>query len=168
MTLLPGTCPFIAGGKSECPHGVMCRYFGSHPAPPAATTEGGDGDGDGGDGGDAPAKPRVSPEVIQALAAKRLTTDGDGVLELPAPKDGAVLDEINSFPGDLKLRLRKGQVRFEKSDALLAELGVKTSWQGRPFTHTHVHSFGLSVHLHTHTHTHTFARLKITEGGKQK
>ena len=104
----------------------------------AATTEGGDG-GDGGSG-DAHAKPRVSPEVIQALAAKRLTTDGDGVLELPAPKDGAVLDEINSFPGDLKLRLRKGQVRFEKSDALLAELGVKTSWQGGPFTRTHIRS----------------------------
>lgn len=135
---LPGTCPFIAGGKPECPHGVMCRYFGSHPfpvsAPTPASTPAADDAGAEGDAS-APAKPpvvskpQVSSEIAKEMAAKRLTVDGDGVLELPPPEKGAVLDEVNAFAGDLKVRLRKGKVRFDRADALLAELGVKSSWR---------------------------------------
>jgi len=115
---LPGTCLFIAGGRSICPHGVMCRYFSSHPVAAAADAE----------SGDAGLKPSVSAEATATMAAKKLTEDRDGVLELPAPTR-KILDEINGLEGDLKLRLRKGKVRFDKADALLAELGVKTSWR---------------------------------------
>jgi len=102
----------LARGRSICPHGVMCRYFSSHPVAAAADAE----------SGDAGLKPSVSAEATATMAAKKLTEDRDGVLELPAPTR-KILDEINGLEGDLKLRLRKGKVRFDKADALLAELG---------------------------------------------
>ena len=141
---LPGTCPFIAGGKPECPHGLMCRYFGSHPVVVEEEEEEEErqavkqnaAEGDSADAKstinakpEASRRAKISPELAREMAAKKLTTTADGVLELPTPNKGEILDEMNMFPKDLKLRLRKGKVRFDRSDALLAELGVKTSWR---------------------------------------
>ena len=109
---LPGVCPFIAGGKVHCPHGVMCRYFASHPRESSAEA----------------GALNVSDEAVAALAAKNEAADTSGIMALPTPA-GEIQEELNAFAGDLKVRLRKGIVRFDKADALLAQLGVKTSWR---------------------------------------
>ena len=117
---LPGTCPFIAAGKDRCPHGIMCRYLGTHP--PTPDTE------------ENKLLPALTPEAAQELEARNATPGvNDGVLELPVPSTPGDPfgpdDEVNQFCGWLKVKLRKGQVRFDKSDAVLKTLGVKSSWR---------------------------------------
>ena len=96
---LPGKCPFVHA-KGACPHGVMCRFYRTHPGAPPP------------------------PPEDAAAAASFLS----GVLELPLPCDG-MSEERNLFSPELKALLRKGKVRFERSDARLKELGVKTKWK---------------------------------------
>jgi len=112
---LPGTCPFIAAGKDKCPHGIMCRYLGTHP--PVPDTE------------ENKLLPALTPQTTAELKERNAAPGvNEGVLELPVPESpGGPFgpdDEINQFCGWLKVRLRKGQVRFDKADALLKELGV--------------------------------------------
>ena len=117
---LPGTCPFIAAGKDKCPHGIMCRYLGTHP--PVPDTE------------ENKLLPALTPQTTAELKERNAAPGvNEGVLELPVPESpGGPFgpdDEINQFCGWLKVRLRKGQVRFDKADALLKELGVESSWR---------------------------------------
>ena len=74
--------------------------------------------------------PQTSAELKERNAAAGVN---EGVLELPVPESpGGAFgpdDEINQFCGWLKVRLRKGQVRFDKADAVLKELGVASSWR---------------------------------------
>ena len=106
---LPGKCPFLHA-KGACPHGVMCRFYRTHPDTP-------------------PAPP--APPAEDAAATSFLS----GVLELPLPGDG-MAEERNLFPPELKMLLRKGKVRFERSDARLKALGVKTKWKYGPDAET--------------------------------
>mmetsp|Transcript_4176 Transcript_4176/g.15504 ORF Transcript_4176/g.15504 Transcript_4176/m.15504 type:complete len:662 (-) Transcript_4176:1650-3635(-) len=117
---LPGACPFIAAGKEKCPHGVMCRYLGTHP--PVPDTE------------ENKLLPALTPQTTAELKERNAAAGvNEGVLELPVPESpGGAFgpdDEINQFCGWLKVRLRKGQVRFDKADAVLKELGVESSWR---------------------------------------
>mmetsp|Transcript_1829 Transcript_1829/g.7099 ORF Transcript_1829/g.7099 Transcript_1829/m.7099 type:complete len:662 (-) Transcript_1829:95-2080(-) len=117
---LPGACPFIAAGKEKCPHGVMCRYLGTHPAVP--------------DTEENKLLPALTPQTTAELKERNAAAGvNEGVLELPVPESpGGAFgpdDEINQFCGWLKVRLRKGQVRFDKADAVLKELGVASSWR---------------------------------------
>ena len=97
---LPGVCPFV-NAKGACPHGVMCRFYYTHPG--------------------------VPPRDAAENAAEREAFLA-GVLELPLPGEGGMSAELNLFPPELKMLLRKGKVRFDRSDARLKELGVKTKW----------------------------------------
>lgn len=108
---LPGSCPFVTA-RGECPHGVTCRFYGAHPPPvPEAAAK----------------CPRVSPEALAALDEKRTPEDAR-TLPLPLPKDD-IPEERNALSSELKQDLRKGKVRFRRADALLEELGVKSSWR---------------------------------------
>ena len=77
-----------------------------------------------------PRTPQTSAELKERNAAPGVN---EGVLELPVPESpGGPFgpdDEMNQFCGWLKVRLRKGQVRFDKADAVLKELGVESSWR---------------------------------------
>jgi hypothetical protein len=115
-----------ARGTRTCPYGITCRYYSKHPAaatgaatPPAAGTT---------DEISPAANPlALGPEAAAAVAEKNTSAAMDGVETLPSPAE--ILEEANMFPADLKFRLRKGKVRFDQADILLATLGVKTSWK---------------------------------------
>jgi len=110
---LPGLCPFVHA-KGACPHGVMCRFYYTHPDAAAAKA----------DDAEAPKDPDAS------ASATGKSSFLSGVLELPLPVVGQkYAEELNLFSPELKMLLRKGKVRFERSDKRLQELGVKTKWR---------------------------------------
>ena len=98
----------------------MRRYLGTHP--PVPDTE---------ENKLLPAlTPQTSAELRSATPPRGSTR---AFSELPVPESpGGPFgpdDEMNQFCGWLKVRLRKGQVRFDKADAVLKELGVESSWR---------------------------------------
>jgi tRNA-dihydrouridine synthase 3 len=103
---LPGKCPFVFA-KGKCPHGVMCRFYGAHE-----------------DGGEAPSEEKM---LDGSSDHQDSSQSMEGVCELPLPTDGMV-EELNLFSPELKMLLRKGKIRFDRSDARLKEMGVKTKW----------------------------------------
>jgi tRNA-dihydrouridine synthase 3 len=123
---LPGPCPFIVA-KGKCPHGVMCRFYGTHP--------------------DATKRDESNKETNDTDDTDTAVTDAQSmadVLTLPPPTDG-MLDEINFFHPNLKVLLRKGKIRFNRSDAVLKQLGVKTKWSYGP--HAVVREFGKGIQV---------------------
>ena len=107
---LPGPCPFVTA-RGECPHGVTCRFYGAHPPPvPEAAAK----------------CPRVSPRLSPRSTKSALPRMR--ARPLPLPKDD-IPEERNALSPELKQDLRKGKVRFRRADALLEELGVKSSWR---------------------------------------
>jgi len=93
---------------------VMCRFYYAHPDAAAKA-----------DDAEAPKDADAS-----RISATEKTSFLSGVLELPLPVDGQkYAEELNLFSPELKMLLRKGKVRFERSDARLRELGVQTKWR---------------------------------------
>ena len=109
---LPGKCPFQEA-KGKCPHGVMCRFYGTHTEVENVKKNDETADGD---------TAAHTNETEQTPSNPIPNTH-----TLPLPVDG-MFPEQNLFHPDLKVLLRKGTIRFDRSDDLLKQLGVKTKW----------------------------------------